>query len=64
MNFKKFTDEELIKFINSTSNLDLLANAENEFLIRQRDDMSPWMIEEEDIDQDIMDEINKTWRQS
>jgi hypothetical protein len=63
MNFKKFTDKELVDFINSTSNIALLANAENEFIARERDD-AYYNIDEEDLDQDIMEQISQTWRPS
>jgi hypothetical protein len=65
MNIKKLTDKELLDLINSTNNTELLNDLEGEYIIRQcNNDENYWVINKEDIDDEIDKAINETWRGS
>ena len=61
MNIKKLSDKELNDLINTTTNVKLLEQLENEYVDRIK--VERWEIADNDIDEAIMKEINATWRQ-
>jgi len=58
MNLKKLSDKELIDLINSTHDLSLLCEAEQEYVDRHVETI-PWDVDNDEI---IMEQINKSWR--
>lgn len=64
MNFRKMTDPELVKFINSTNDIGLLQAAEEEYVNRHGGDSSArWDLTDQD-EEEILISISKTWRPS
>lgn len=61
MNYKKLSDTELYHLINTSTSTTILAEAEDEF-VRRNTDSTRYEITEDDIDEEIMKEINATWR--
>lgn len=62
MNYKKLSDTDLLNLINSSNDTKILAAAEDEYVRRNTGSSARWEITADDIDEEIMKEINKTWR--
>lgn len=63
MNYRKLSDNDLMNLINTSNDTKILADAEDEYVRRYTESNSArWEITEDDVDEEIMKEINKTWR--
>lgn len=61
MNYRKLSDTDLLNLINSTDDTKILELAEDEY-VRRHISGSKWEISEDDIDENIMRQIDKSWR--
>jgi hypothetical protein len=60
MNIRKLSETDLINLINTTTDTTILAAAEDEFV--RRETSVRYEITEDDIDENIVREIDKSWR--
>jgi len=60
MNIRKLSETDLINLINTTNDTTILAAAEDEFV--RRETSVRYEITEDDIDENIVREIDKSWR--